>query len=215
MARDPIFDRAIQTAFTGAADQIKRLFVAEATRQLERAKSEARPSGFDQFVDRVKGAPLQSVDPYGVIVFEFSYGAEVVEFALATLRSISPVDSSDYQGGHHVYVDGVMVSDLSSLGTAKRIVIANTLPYARRIELPAKWRHGPMKGQARGWSIQPQVPQPKDSVYQHAVKTVNRRFGNAMRAEYAWVGLDGGAEVAGAEGNQSKIRYPAMVIEAV
>lgn len=222
MAKDPIFDRGITLAISGAKDEVQKLFVAEIRRQLDRAIAEARPTSYEQYVDRVPGRVIEQVEPFGIAVFTFSYLSEIAKFALSVLREISPVDRGSpkreangivYRDNHNVYVDGVLIESLSSIGAADRVVIANTLPYARRLELPSKWRHGPLKGQPRGWSIQPQVPQPADSIYQHAAATVRRRYGNMATVESTWVGLAGGTELTGGAANESRNRFPAIVIE--
>lgn len=191
MARMTTFDRAISVALKGARDQVQKALVEVVQSELDRVIREDRPSGYDQVIDGVADKPIPQIEPFGVAVFSFHYGADVVQFALETLRALSPVESGDYRSGHYVFVNGARVEDLSAVTSASQILIANTLPYARRLEMPSKWRYGSLKGQVRGWSVQPQVPQPADSIYRHAADTVNRRYGNVMKASYTWAEADG------------------------
>lgn len=192
MARMPAFDRAINVVLKGARDQVQKALAEVVEAELERVVRDDHPSGYEQFIDGVKDRPIADIEPFGEAVFHFTYHVEIVAFALETLRALSPVDSGKYKHSHGVFIDGNRVDDFRIIPPGSAVVIASTLPYARRLEVASKWRHGPQKGQPRGWSIQPQVPQPADSIYRHAADTLNRRYGNVMKATYIWAEAGGG-----------------------
>lgn len=66
---------------------------------------------------------------------------EVVDFAMETLRSHSPVGSGRdphpglYRDSHTLFVNGNDVKDLASWKTGDEIEISNPVPYARVIEV--------------------------------------------------------------------------------
>lgn len=187
----------IQARTREAAQQA---LVEMARRELAAVQAEAQPSGTEQFVDGRKGVALETVKPGGIIHFEFSYLQEIVRAALSELESASPVDTGKYFSSHEVYVDGARVSSLDAIANARRVVVSNTVDYARVIEIGI--------GKKVPWSKRPQVP--KEGVYHHAVKALRRRFGNIADIRYAWVGLDASHETGS---NASKDRFPAIVIE--
>jgi hypothetical protein len=204
MARIPSYDRAVSVILKGARDECQKALVRVVRDELGRVQRGATPSATLQFIDGVEGKPIERIDPFGKALFLFSYWREIVEFALEVLKATSPVDSGDYQARHSIYADGLLVDGPGQIGSASRVVIANTLPYARRLEVPTTWWHkkSGKQGEARGWSVQPQVPQPGSSIYHHAAATVRRRYGNIVKVTYTWV-----------EGEGASGRFPAIVME--
>lgn len=191
MARMAAFDRAISVVIKGARDQVQQALADVVQSELDRVVREDRPSGYQQFIDGTRDKPISQIEPFGEAVFNFTYHVEIVAFALEVLRALSPVLSGDYKHSHGVYIDGIRVDDFRTVPAGSAIFIASTLPYARRLEIPTKWRHGAQRGQPRGWSVQQQVPQPADSIYQHAADTVRRRYGNVMLIQYIWADAEG------------------------
>lgn len=202
MARIAAFDRAVDAVIKEFGDHVQQALAEVVQEELDRVVREDRPSGYEQSIDGVAGKAIAEIEPFGRAVFRFSYHVEIIAFALEILRALSPVKSGDYKHSHDVFINGEQTSDFRSVPYGATIAIASTLPYARRLEVPTKWRKGPNKGQKRGWSLQAQVPQPSDSIYKHAVATLNRRYGNIMKATYAWVD-------AGDDGD----RVPAIILQ--
>lgn len=186
MARDPVFDRQVAVAFQGAEAEIQRLFVAEINRQVGRVYSEARPSGHGQWIDGREGAPVESVSPFGVAVFEFRYLPEIVAFAANVLFANSPVDTHPkhndivFRESRLLFVDGVFQQNIRD-GMAPselrwlldhpkgaEIIITDDEPYAGGLE--------------RGWS-----DQAPDGVYGISCGTVRRKYGNLVSAQFRWV----------------------------
>src|SRR5690349_14974747 len=64
------------------------------------------PTGFVRTVDGVEGAPEEAVRPDGLIVYKYQRIDTVVEFALDTLRALSPKLTGAYQEAHTVFING-------------------------------------------------------------------------------------------------------------
>lgn len=171
-----------------------------AEREHARVLAESRPSEHRQSVDGRPNAPFAAVKPNGKIFIEYSYFAEIAARALEILRQSSPVDSGKYRDDHGVYINGAL-SYVDEIGMARRMVIANTAPYARVIEVGI--------GKRVPWSKQPQVP--REGVYKNAVRLLRRQYSSLALIRHTWVGLDENTEVPNAPRTQ---RYPAIVVEA-
>ena len=204
MARSVAADRFVSTVLRGAESAVQRAFVAAVRQQLDRVEREARPTETIRFVDGIEGRPIEQVQPFGIVHFRFGYLRRIAEAALQILRETSPVDSGEYQRAHTVYVDGDAVADLARIGQARRIVIANDIPYARVVEVGALGKVP--------WSTQPQVP--RQGVYRAAVREIKRRFGHVADIGFTFVGVDSGAMLAGRAASYSGNRFPAITIEA-
>jgi hypothetical protein len=181
MARAPRIARlqaasvSFTAAFDGAVEEQQAQFAAFA--RAENAKimaDEPRPGSFRRWVDGHEGAVEETVRPDGVIRYAYERLQMVVDFALATLRELSPVLEGDYRAGHIVFVNGTAVESLAeSLGGRREgseIVIANGVPYSRKIEF------GKMKMRVPG----------TDHVYSQAELIVKRRMGNLARVSFSF-----------------------------
>lgn len=127
------------------ADARRRVFVREATRLRNEALSRnerilgRRPS-YDTFVDGVKGAPLQKVNPDGVIVFRFHIAFGAAVFAVNVLRHVSPYDPTPdgkphYRDRHFVIVDDAIIEPpYSGIVDFERMLITNDRIYSRVLE---------------------------------------------------------------------------------
>ncbi len=155
-----------------------------------------KPSTFRRFVDGVEGVREEAARPFGVIQYDYIRLDAAVQFAMETLFDLSPVLSGDYRMAHTLFVDDVAASNLANWRPGSTIVISNFVPYARKIEL------GKMKMRVSG----------TDRVYAQAERIVRRRFGNMARIFFTYRGIVGGGVVGGKAGNESSIRYPALVI---
>lgn len=134
------------------------------------------PSSFVRIVDGQIGAPEEAVKADGRIVYQYSRIQEVAEFALATLIDKSPELSGAYKSAHQLYLNGHSVADLSGYQSGDDVMITNTLPYARKIEV------GAMKMRVSGTS----------KVYQQARRIVMGRFGNMAKVEFTFRAVIGG-----------------------
>jgi hypothetical protein len=225
--RNPLFKQAggkarvkptslsFTAAFDGAVEEQQARFAAFA--KAENAKimaEEPRPTAFRRWVDGHEGAPEETVRPDGVIRYRYHRIDAVVDFALQTLRELSPVLSGAYRAAHKVFVDNVEVASLETWTPGKEVVIANIVPYTRKIE------QGSMKMRVPG----------SDHVYEQARLIVMRRMSNiakitfdyrSVRAPGAAVGkivrtkkgirVQTGGRLRTVEDAQS---FPALIIEA-
>ncbi|KAA1052957.1 hypothetical protein [Azospirillum argentinense] len=203
MARSFASDRFVTVALRGAQQAVQRQLVTTARAQIERVQQRANPSATAVYVDGCKGAPLDSVKPFGVVYAEFSYLAQVVEAALDLLSSTSPIETGAYGDSHAAYVDGERVAELSVIGEARRVVISNETPYARVIEVGI--------GSRVPWSKQQQVP--AQGPYRAAVRALRRQFGHVAKIVFTFVALDVGTFIGDAP-HGPKNRFPALILEA-
>lgn len=109
------------------------------------------------------------------IVFRYVYMQRVVDFALQTLREMSPVGSIGddhpglYRDSHIVFLNGHVVPDIAQWRPGDQINISNPVPYARKIEL-AKMK----------MSLPP-------NVYERAAQIVGARFGNSVIVKFTFM----------------------------
>ena len=168
--------------------RIAKQVTAEATQQLivrvaktEHAKVMAaapRPGSFRRIVDGREGAPEEAVRPAGVIVYEYPRIDLVGQFALETLIAKSPFgrpDGGHYRDDHVLLLNGLKVASFAGWKRGDEAVIANTRPYARKIEF------GDMKMRVPG----------TDHVYAQAAQVVNRVWGGVARVTFMLIALDG------------------------
>lgn len=177
---------------------------------------------FDAYANQ-PGKPVEAVILPGPIVYRYRYLREIVLVALHELEGASPVVSGDYQRGHTLFVNGTPIEDpLEYVFKARdEIMIVNTVPYARKIEV------GKTKS---GRSFVMQVP---DRIYQRVGDKLKTRYRNLGRVSVQFVNLSTAyrlkydqvtrARVRGAWRISRRIRndrkagaaitYPAIIIE--
>ncbi|WP_291209009.1 hypothetical protein [Hyphomonas sp.] len=128
----------------------------------------------DTFVDGRAGAPLESVKPNGVVVFEFELVADVLLWIHTALKKHSPRFKGDYQTSHQLFADDVEVADIENPPSAREYVFLNEQPYARKIE----------RGQSK------QAP---EGVYEGIAALAKQRFGNVTSIGFGFREFPGGA----------------------
>lgn len=174
------FDRNIVLAIQEGeppADRGRRLAtyarqaLADAQEINRRATGHVPPH--ETFVDGRKGAPLESVKPDGVIVFEFDLLNDMFEWIAEMLIKHSPVLTGEYQDSHIFFADGVEVEPGGALPAAEEYVFLSPVPYARKIE--------------RGLSSQ--AP---DGVYEAVAAMAKSRFGNLAHIRFSYRSFQGG-----------------------
>lgn len=179
-------------------EETQRALVALAKREHAEVMATApRPARFTRTVDGVRGAREEQVRADGTIVYVYPRLDEVVQAALDALFDLSPVLSGAYRMGHRLFVGGVEARNLGDWDGESEILIANSLPYARKIEL------GKMAMRVPG----------SDHVYEQAEYLLRQRFNNQARIIFTFRGLMGASVLnRQAGGNKSEYRYPALVI---
>lgn len=190
--------RLFVVAAQGARDEVQRQLVATAKREHSRImQAEPRPTRFTRAVDGVRGAREEQVRPDGTIIYVYHRLDEVVQAALDTLFDLSPVLTGAYRMNHRLFVNGVEARNLAGWDGQGDIIISNSMPYSRKIEL------GKMTMRVPG----------SDHVYEQAEFALRQRFGNQARIFFTFRGLMGGSVLTGRQGgNKSDLRYPALEI---
>lgn len=94
-----------------------------------------KPSGYRQIVDQVEGAPIESVEPDGMIVFSWQYMGQVVQDIYEALVARSPVVSGAYVHGIEIVADGEPSAPDADFSLAKQVIIVATAPYSRKLEV--------------------------------------------------------------------------------
>lgn len=134
------------------------------------------PPDWDAYANRPGQTNLDNVILPGPIVFRYRYIRELILFALEELRKASPVISGAYRDSHTLYINGVPVSAIPDrIEAGTDIMIANPVPYARRLEVGLKEDGRPF------------VVQVEPRIYERVMKrTLRPRFRNVARLEHAY-----------------------------
>lgn len=189
--------RAFDVAIQETIEETRRVIIATAHREHGTVlKTDPRPARWQQFVDGIEGGRFEAVKGNGVIIIDYDRLDVVVQFAMETLFDKSPVLSGAYRNSHTIFVDGVAVTNLKDRFAGGEVVISNTVPYARKIEL------GRMTMRAAG----------SDHVYAQAEQIVRRRFGNVADVRFTYRGIIGTAIATSRDHGKSGLRYPALAI---
>lgn len=121
----------------------------------------------ETFVDGKRDAPLDSVKPDGVIVFEFDLIRDLFIWIDGQLRLHSPVLTGRYRDSNKFFADGVEADPANPPAASDEWVFLSTVPYARKIE----------RGQSK------KAP---DGVYEVVATLAKRRFGNQARIDFSY-----------------------------
>jgi hypothetical protein len=164
------------------------------------------------FVDGREGAPEASVKGTGggVILYRFGYAAQAAVFALAFLKGRSPSKSGKYRGSFYVGVNGRFIPavqfDPALVPAEAEIVIGNTQPYSRRVDVQL----------VGGNRLHYSVPV---GLFDDAARAVKRQFGGAVAAKRVYsIEFPGRYTLKGEgrakSGKGTKVDSPALVITA-
>lgn len=178
------FKRTITVDWARGMDKAARAHLVSVARagharimQEQTARSGIAPT-FEAFANQ-PGKPVEAVVLPGPIVYRYGYLREVIVAALNVLRAASPVRSGAYRNSHTLFIDGVAVSEIpSELPRGADIMIANPLPYSRRLEI-GKTKSG------RAFVIQ--VP---DRIYERTAKKVLQpKYRNVAKIDFSYATL--------------------------
>lgn len=136
---------------------------------------------FEAYANRPGNTNLDQVALPGPIVFKYDYRRAIVDAAMAALRAASPAQTGKYRDSHTLFVNGAAVSSLPSrLAPDDEIMIANPVPYARRLEV-GKTRSG------RSF-----VLAVEDRIYERVAKRVLApRYRSVAKIEFNYATLPG------------------------
>jgi hypothetical protein len=146
------------------------------------AKSKGMVPSWEAYANTPGNKDLASVKLPGPIVYNYRYLTELIQFALDELRRQSPVISGDYVRSHTLYVNGSPVDVIpKTMNPGDRFIIANPIPYARKIEI-GKTKTG------RAFVIQ--VP---NRIYARVAEIVEARAKGRAKVKSIFVNLGAGA----------------------
>src|SRR5689334_2411668 len=186
---------------------------AFAREQLADAISSGEGSrNYTRFVNGREGVAEESVRLPGPILYRFSWLDEVAEYALEFLRArspVGPVERGHYRDSHEALVHGEVVAtsrDPSAIRAANipagaEIVISNSMPYSRKIEVGAMRMRVPPR------------------VYEDARQNVLRHYRQIARADLRFITRSDGYVLKGHGKRKRKdnaagtdLTYPALVL---
>jgi hypothetical protein len=186
----------------------------------ERALKDAVTKGFDTsptvVTDGVVNRDYHQVKPFGRIEWDRkSTSADAGRWIMQELERRSPVLTGRYQKSHVFLING-QIADydvLSVLGPRGVLQIANTQPYANKIEgrdaytrWETRYSKRPRKGQLthrgkrkkQGWSrsdMAGESPQAPNGVYRVVLGEAVARFGKSIQITFAPLQLNLGVQV--------------------
>jgi hypothetical protein len=182
---------------------------AERVRVLRQQRQRAGIEPTDIVIaDTRRGAPIEAAERQ--VIIEYGYLREVAQETLRALVARSPYQSGAYARSFVLLVAGQEVDTLTAIthDTAE-VVILNTSPYARRLEVGKRRDGGPF------------VVQVKPRIVEETAILARRRFANVARLSFGYFDLANGyalrrsAGRAKARRKGAAIRYPGIRITAL
>jgi hypothetical protein len=167
-----------------AQDGGKAFLLKTARNGHQKIMSDAKTKGLEPYWEAYANRPgnsnLETVVLPGPIVYNYRYLSDLIQYALDELRKQSPIDSGKYKNSHTVYVNGSPVGNTvpKNIQPGDQIMIANPVPYARRLEV-GRARHG-----ARPFLIS--VP---NRIYERVVDMVKAHGKGRSKVRMAYVDL--------------------------
>ncbi len=180
MARFSTFARDLQLATAGIApENLNRELAKFAKDELAKAIAAGEASTiYQQFVNTrggiVEGAPVDSVEAPGPVVFLFSYWQPIVAFTLAELEKRSPRKSGAYIASHVVMVGSQVLRPDAEIAAGEEVSVVATVPYSRKIE--------------SGF----QKVSTGEAVFQDVRRKVQSQFGRAVDVKFRMVYIPNG-----------------------
>lgn len=173
-----------------------------------KSKTGSEPQ-WDAYANRVGNTNLDSVVVPGPIVYRYRYTRKIVEDTLDALRKASPVRSGNYVRSHTLYINGAAVDKPPvNLKASDEIMIANPLPYARRIEI-GKTEKG------RDFVIQVE-----NKIYERTAKAIAGKYRSVAKVTFAYITPPSGDRYVakgkagkGRRGRAGTVTVPAIIIE--
>lgn len=201
MARPQAFERELKIAGAGLEPvALQRLLVQTAKKALAEAQASGEaPEEYVRIVNGRVGAPEESVELPGPIIYQFQYLRQVAEYALAFAKERSPVLSGEFKRSWFAMVNGRHTTNFTNIPVDAELIITNDRPWARKVEVGA---------------MKMRVP---PGVVEDTRQAVMRRFGNIVTAQKRFISLSG-AYVLRREGQRrdrtsgKQLMYPALVV---
>ncbi len=133
------FGRDIRLASAGmSGEAMARELATFAKAELRRVIREGIASPIYQtFVNGAEGVAEESVKPPGPIVYVFLNWRLIIEHALEALVRNSPHKTGAFQRAFVVISGGRIVTDYDAIGPNDEVIITNSRPYVRKIQVGA------------------------------------------------------------------------------
>lgn len=176
------FGRSLAVAAQGLeADrraELRRLAAAERAAVLREQKQRSGHTPTDLVVvDGRRGGSIAQAEQ--LVVIEYGYLREVVDGVLRALVARSPHKSGTYARSFVMMVDGIEAESIAAIQHATQsVVVVNTAPYARRLEI-GKRRDG-----------RPFVITVKPRIVEEIALLAASRWGNVAKVAFGYFDLD-------------------------
>ncbi|WP_245492247.1 hypothetical protein [Mesorhizobium sp. M4A.F.Ca.ET.020.02.1.1] len=163
------FERDLRLATTGLQPaEINKRLAAFARGQLAEVIASGEGSkNYDRFVNGRQGAPEETVQVPGAILYAFNWWAEFIDTAKAELDRQAPRKTGRYARAFIVISGNKLVTDYHGIPSGAEVIITNFEPYVRRVEAQEK-------------------------VFAAARSALSRRFGNSFRVEIRFLSIAAG-----------------------
>lgn len=208
MAGVEFFERELRLAIGDLRPEVMQKNLALFARQslAEVQANGQAPQTYDRYVNGRLGAAEESVRLPGPILYVFSNWNLVIEAALVELKKRVPQKSGRYAGSFLVVVGGKVVTSYASIPADAEVVIVNSRPYTRRLEVGKS-----STGRKH---------------FERAKTALNSRFRGAFSATTMFLKVSGGLHpempyiLRGSSGKRKDsqagqpITYPALVLQA-
>lgn len=210
------FERVINLAVARVKPpELQKLHARVARKALANhlAKIEHKPNVV-RFVDGRQGMREESVQPYGVIRYEFQRLGEIAQFALARARALSPVKSGQYRESWFIMAGGREVAS-NAIPEGVALTLTNDQPYHRKLEMTVNRK----VLQRRSVRLPP-------GIVERVRQDIFKEFGRVVDADIRFIDLAGRPALGGAEvpwrlrrdGGRAgrrkgdRVTYPALII---
>ena len=184
-----------------SAQEVSAQFAAAAARDIaaidaDNAAAVGHALPRQTFVDGRESDDLRTVRPNGVIVATWALTTEVVRYVFDKIEATAPKRSGRFAKSIRIYADGVEVETPEDAIGAAEVVIAPTVPYARKIESGFSKEGG-------AWATNP------NGVFHAVAAMAAAKFGNIAKIKFgAREVVGGGTDLAGwATGHTAMIAH--------
>lgn len=159
----------------------------------------------ETIVDRVRGAPIEAATAKSTIIIEFEYLREIALWIMETLRAKAVSRSGNYQSKFDLMVNGRPFDVMAIAHETREIVIVNTAPYARRLEIGKTKDGSPFI-----------IAVSKYEFTKKIAAQAQARFGNFARVRHTYVAIENPYKLVRAQGKRrdrqsgAEMLYPAI-----
>lgn len=170
MAGFESFDRELRLATKGLEPAAINAALARFARsELAKAISAGASPQYTKYVNGREGAPEETVQAPGPIVYEFVNWPLVIDAAISELLRRAPRKTGRFHASFIVIANQRLVTDYRQIAPYAEVIITNFQPYVRRVEA------GKRIGQKR--------------VFDSSKNALSRRYGDLFRFETRFLNI--------------------------